>query len=37
MAVNKGNAATLALINKGIAAVKAKGLDKELKKKWIGQ
>lgn len=37
VAVNKGNAETLALINKGIAAVKAKGLDKELKKKWIGQ
>ncbi|ADW19442.1 amino acid ABC transporter substrate-binding protein, PAAT family [Desulfobulbus propionicus DSM 2032] len=37
VAVNKGNAETLALINKGIAAVKAKGLDQELKKKWIGQ
>jgi len=37
VAVNKGNTETLALINKGIAAVKAKGLDKELKKKWIGQ
>lgn len=37
IAVNKGNTATLELINKGIAAVKAKGLDKELKVKWIGQ
>jgi polar amino acid transport system substrate-binding protein len=37
VAVNKGNAATLALINKGIAAVKAKGLDKDLKMQWIGQ
>lgn len=37
VAVNKGNAATLALINKGIAAVKAKGLDKDLKVQWIGQ
>jgi polar amino acid transport system substrate-binding protein len=37
VAINKGNAETLALINKGIAAVKAKGLDNELKKKWIGQ
>jgi polar amino acid transport system substrate-binding protein len=37
IAVNKGNAAALALIDKGIAAVKAKGIDKELKKKWIGQ
>ena len=37
VALNKGNAETLALINKGIAAVKAKGIDQELKKKWIGQ
>lgn len=37
VAVNKGNAETLALIDKGIKAVKAKGIDKELKKKWIGQ
>jgi polar amino acid transport system substrate-binding protein len=35
--VKKGDAETLALINKGIAAVKAKGIDKELIKKWIGQ
>ncbi len=37
IAVNKGKADLLALINKGINAVKAKGLDKDLKKKWIGQ
>jgi polar amino acid transport system substrate-binding protein len=37
VAVNKGSAEALALIDKGIKAVKAKGLDKELKKKWIGQ
>jgi len=24
-------------VNKGIQAVKAKGLDKEFQKKWIGQ
>jgi len=35
--VKKGNKEVLDLINKGIAAVKAKGIDKELKKKWIGQ
>ncbi len=37
VAVKKGNADLLALVNKGIAAVKAKGMDQELKKKWIGQ
>jgi polar amino acid transport system substrate-binding protein len=37
VAVNKGNSETLALINRGIAAVKAKGIDRELKEKWIGQ
>ncbi|MDD2464266.1 MAG: basic amino acid ABC transporter substrate-binding protein [Desulfobulbus sp.] len=37
IAVRKGNSRVLELVNKGIAAVKAKGLDKELKKKWIGQ
>lgn len=36
-AVKKGDTKTLELLNKGIAAVKAKGIDKELKKKWIGQ
>ncbi len=35
--VKKGNKEVLALINKGIEAVKAKGIDIELKKKWIGQ
>lgn len=35
--VKKGNQEKLDLINKGIAAVKAKGIDQELKKKWIGQ
>jgi polar amino acid transport system substrate-binding protein len=35
--VKKGNTEVLDLINKGIEAVKAKGIDKELKKKWIGQ
>lgn len=37
VAVNKGNKQVLDMVNKGIAAVKAKGLDKDLKKKWIGQ
>lgn len=36
-AVNKGNDEVLALINKGLAAVKEKGIDKELQQKWIGQ
>jgi len=36
-AVKKGDRKTLELINKGIEAVKAKGIDRELKKKWIGQ
>ncbi len=35
--VKKGNKEILDLLNKGIEAVKAKGIDKELKKKWIGQ
>ena len=35
-AVDKGNTEVLALLNKGIAAVKAKGIDKELRKKWMG-
>ncbi|MCF6187796.1 MAG: basic amino acid ABC transporter substrate-binding protein [Desulfobulbaceae bacterium] len=37
IAVRKGNKKVLDLINKGIRAVKAKGIDEELKKKWIGQ
>ena len=35
--VRKGDTKTLELINRGIDAVQAKGIDKELKKKWIGQ
>ncbi|PIE69882.1 MAG: hypothetical protein CSA21_00070 [Deltaproteobacteria bacterium] len=35
--VKKGSKDLIALINKGITAVKAKGIDAELKKKWIGQ
>jgi polar amino acid transport system substrate-binding protein len=35
VAVRKGDGATLALINKGIAGVKARGIDKDLHKKWI--
>ncbi len=37
VAVKKGNHAVLELVNKGVAAVKQKGIDKELQKKWIGQ
>ncbi|MEW6263650.1 MAG: basic amino acid ABC transporter substrate-binding protein [Thermodesulfobacteriota bacterium] len=37
IAVKKGNKAVLDLVNKGIAAVKTKGLDKALMKKWIGK
>lgn len=37
IALKKGDKANLELINKGIEAVKAKGIDKELMKKWIGQ
>jgi len=33
--VKKGNQALLDLLNKGIKAVKAKGLDGQLKKKWL--
>jgi polar amino acid transport system substrate-binding protein len=35
VAVRKGDQATLDLINKGIAGVKAKGLEAPLNKKWI--
>ncbi len=35
-AVKKGNREVLDLINKGIAAVKAKKIDQDLKQKWIG-
>jgi len=37
IAVKKGNTRVLDLVNRGIAAVKAKGLDREFQKKWIGQ
>ncbi len=36
IAVNKGNQETLDLINAGIQAVKDKGIEDELKKKWFG-
>ena len=35
-AVGKGNAAVLALLNAGIVRVQEKGLDTELRRKWIG-
>jgi len=37
VAVQKGNKEVLDLINKGIKAVQEKGIDKELRTKWIGQ
>jgi polar amino acid transport system substrate-binding protein len=37
VAVKKGNKEVLDLLNKGIEAVQAKGIDKELRKKWMGQ
>lgn len=37
VAVKKGNKEVLDLINKGIKAVQEKGIDKELRAKWIGQ
>lgn len=37
IALKKGNTKVLDLVNKGIQGVKAKGLDKEFQKKWIGQ
>ena len=36
-AVAKGNREVLDLLNKGIAAVKEKGIEAELRKKWIAQ
>lgn len=36
-AVSKGNKNALGLLNKGIAAVKEKGIEAELRKKWMGQ
>ncbi len=37
VAVKKGNKAVLDLINKGIEAVQAKGIDVRLRKKWMGK
>lgn len=37
IAIHKGNTKILDLVNKGIRAVKAKGLDKKFQQKWIGQ
>jgi len=37
VAVQKGNKEVLDLINEGIKAVQEKGIDKELRTKWIGQ
>jgi polar amino acid transport system substrate-binding protein len=36
IAIRKGDAETLDLVNKGIQAVKAKGLEKKILDKWIG-
>ncbi len=36
IAVNKGNQEVLDLINKGIQAVKDKGIEDEIKKRWFG-
>lgn len=36
-AVGRGNKEVLELLNKGIQAVKDKGIEAELRKKWIGQ
>ena len=36
-AVKKGNKAVLDILNKGIAAVKDKGIEAALKKKWMGE
>jgi len=37
VSVKKGNKEVLDLINKGIKAVQEKGIDKELRARWIGQ
>ncbi|MEW5724945.1 MAG: basic amino acid ABC transporter substrate-binding protein [Thermodesulfobacteriota bacterium] len=37
IAVKKGNAEILDLVNKGIQAVQEKGIDKQLLEKWIGK
>ena len=37
IAVKQGNKELVDLINKGIEAVKAKGIDAQLRAKWIGR
>ncbi|MDK2921964.1 MAG: polar amino acid transport system substrate-binding protein [Desulfonauticus sp.] len=37
IAIKKGNKEVLDLINKGIKAVKEKGIEEQLKKKWFGK
>lgn len=37
MAVKKGNKEVVELLNKGIKAVKEKGIEDELRRKWIGK
>ena len=37
VAVKKGNQGVLNLIDKGIEAVQAKGIDVEIRKKWMGE
>ncbi|MHC1742054.1 MAG: basic amino acid ABC transporter substrate-binding protein [Syntrophobacteraceae bacterium] len=37
VAVKKGNQEVLQLLNKGIKTVQEKGLDKEIRAKWLGQ
>jgi polar amino acid transport system substrate-binding protein len=37
IAVRKGNAETLDLVNKGLQAVKSKGIDSQLKDKWFNK
>lgn len=36
-AVRKGDTKTLDMVNKGIKAMRAKGLDKQIEAKWLGQ
>jgi polar amino acid transport system substrate-binding protein len=36
VAVKKGNHAVLDLLNQGIKAVQEKGIDQQLKAKWMG-
>lgn len=37
VAVKKGNKDVVEMLNKGIEAVQAKGIDKQLRQKWMGQ